>query len=168
MTEPVRPLEALIAEWRMKADKAWHVGHDDVEDGVWSYQHEANGRASAMRQCADELAALLQAAAPPAPTAEPTILLSDALALCQQWIDAYPLDVFPADGESKDCHAAAMGRHMAKCLIEDFQKFAAPPERVSEGKDKGRQCSAEHGNLGCCVMSAGHGGQHINVNLKTW
>jgi hypothetical protein len=125
MTEPARPLEALIAEkiaeWRANAAKPMRL---DMSLAAYP---------ATLQLCADELAALLQAAAPPAPTAEPTILLSDALALCQQWIDAYPLGVFPADGESKDCHAAAMGRHMAKCLIEDFQKFAAPPERVSEG-----------------------------------
>lgn len=58
MTE-TRRLRALIEQWLAKADKDWHQGHDDVEDGVWSYQHEANGRAKARREDAAELSALL-------------------------------------------------------------------------------------------------------------
>ena len=50
MTEPVRPLEALIATWRERQRKNEHDYYD-------------NG---AFGECADELAALLQAAAPPA------------------------------------------------------------------------------------------------------
>ncbi len=55
MTEPVRPLEALMSlvkQWREYADR---------QSAIY---------ASGIYVCADELSALLQAAAPPAPTAE--------------------------------------------------------------------------------------------------
>jgi hypothetical protein len=58
LTEPVRPLEVLVERWRDYAK----VSFDDSD---W-----AKAAATARLICADELAALLQAAAPPAPTAE--------------------------------------------------------------------------------------------------
>ncbi len=62
MTEPVRPLEALItekiAEWRANAAKLMRL---DMSLAAYP---------ATLQLCADELAALLQAAAPPAPTAE--------------------------------------------------------------------------------------------------
>lgn len=61
-------LDQLIADWRKQADKDWHAGHDDIEDGVWAYQHEANGRAVSARKCATELEQLRQSAAPQEPT----------------------------------------------------------------------------------------------------
>jgi hypothetical protein len=63
MTEPVRPLEALIAEkiaeWRKSAKK--------LKD-----RNDDPGYRAGFEECAHDLeSALLQAAAPPVPTAEP-------------------------------------------------------------------------------------------------
>jgi hypothetical protein len=93
--QPVRPLEALIEEWR-------HVNNR----GLY-------GRG--MRRCADELAALLQAAAPPAPTAE-----HHRCSVCGlRW------DNLPGVELCGDCW---------RSVPRPFTEHAAPPERVSEGK----------------------------------
>jgi hypothetical protein len=77
MTEPVRPLEALIDKWR-------------EHSGLGSSQ-----AAHARQQCADELAALLQAAAPPAPTAEQEQLEAWRAARGQRVINGISLSAAP-------------------------------------------------------------------------
>jgi hypothetical protein len=73
MTEPVRPLEALIAQWR--------------ESAQW--ESESNMQyAQALDQCADELAALLQAAAPPAPQDKQTVRELNDVALPDEYCAA--------------------------------------------------------------------------------
>jgi hypothetical protein len=117
MTEPVRPLEALIAEkiaeWR--AEAAGGLG-DDYD--------------SARRHCADELAALLQAAAPPAPTAEQwTEKMLSAL------LDDINGPLVDESVETIDIVGPVLLRPDVRAFIAKCYR-AAPPERVSEGKDK--------------------------------
>lgn len=133
MTEPVRPLEALIAKWR--------------ESAQW--ESESNMQyAQALDQCADELAALLQAAAPPAPTAEQEItraldLARKALftppngALVCRWCHAN----WTTDGHTEWCHYVEICRDISDAseairIAQTKMRSAAPPERVSEGKEE--------------------------------
>ncbi len=70
MTEPMRPLEALIARWRYVALSCRNLADDAIDA-----ERAAALRAAAVNrdECANELAALLQAAAPPAPQREQLI-----------------------------------------------------------------------------------------------
>lgn len=83
----------------------------------------------------------------------PSVLRDDVRAMIQRWIDAYPVDAFPPDGESRDCIAAAMGRHMGKCLLEELRLAcleAAKQEKEQDENDHARVVShpsAEHGDL---------------------
>jgi hypothetical protein len=122
MTEPVRPLEALIEKWNECAN----------------FEAESNLQyAQALSQCADELAALLQAAAPPAPTAEPPAKVKQAVFLYLNTL------VITSDniGDIRrslfmpfDCKWNGWVRDMT-AELENKSSCAAPPERVSEGKE---------------------------------
>jgi hypothetical protein len=115
MTEPVRPLEALIAKWR--------------ESAQW--ESESNMQyAQALDQCADELAALLQAAAPPAPTAEPFHCM-ESITTARSFLRAHAKYPAAAMYESR-----RILPHVIADLLAELERLnpAAPPERVSEGK----------------------------------
>ncbi len=153
MTEPVRPLEALIAEkiaeWNECAN----------------FEAESNLQyAQALSHCADELAALLQAAAPPAPQEEQRIanlewvlkraeeIVRDehgrdaAYAFTQAWLELPDPDELsaaapPAPTAELDEHRRLKYSQMdldaqTKPLHVEIERLrAAPPERVSEGKE---------------------------------
>jgi hypothetical protein len=53
-------LRALVEKWRETAEKDRVTARSDIEDGIWSYQHEAYGRFQARLKDADELSALLE------------------------------------------------------------------------------------------------------------
>lgn len=85
------PLQQLIERWRAAADADWHKGHDDVEDGVWAYQHEANGAARARRKDADELSALL-ASVPEVSSSESRTILLEALIAARDTLIGFQKD----------------------------------------------------------------------------
>ena len=141
MTEPVRPLEALIAKWRLDAE-------DGLEDS------------DTLIECADELAALLQAAAPPAPTAEPVNWKASYHQACDD-ADAYKADaekrLVKMEQNWRSCqHEIAYLRELLK------ERRAAQAERVSEGKELCEE-HAYHPRLFvvCCTREKGHAGDHI-------
>jgi hypothetical protein len=130
MTEPVRPLEALIAEkiaeWREKAADCdeYALKEDDVEAcSRWTT------RSNIYLVCVDELAALLQAAAPPAPTAEQwTEKMLSAL------LDDINGPLVDESVETIDIVGPVLLRPDVRAFIAKCYR-AAPPERVSEGKE---------------------------------
>ncbi len=137
MTEPVRPLEALIvekiAEWRQVAADA----KSSERERLLALRPElaaVHGEAAHnFNQCANEIAALLHAAAPPAPTAEPVNWKASYHQACDD-ADAYKADA--------DKRLAKMEQNWRSCqhdiayLRERLKDTrAAPPERVSEGKE---------------------------------
>ncbi len=91
-------LMALVEQWRKKYP-AEKLSTRQDDDYWYGQKHAAN-------RCADDLAALLQAAAPPAPIAE------------RKWI-ASGMTSYTADGE----------------VTGHVYPPAAPPERVSEGEE---------------------------------
>ena len=60
MTDVRRRLTELRDWCESEAERQHKRGHDDVEDGVWAYQHEANGQAAALRIVFDKLDALVR------------------------------------------------------------------------------------------------------------
>ncbi len=120
--EPVRPLEALIAKWRDEAVK-WQRGIGD------------NQNTRLLNDCADELTALLQAAAPPAPTAEPNVdeakkrIIQDLLPV-GKLPQVYPSDIADRLDLDYDLVVEAL-----LSLQKDGLAAPIPPERVSEGKE---------------------------------
>jgi hypothetical protein len=150
----VRPLEALIAKWR-----ATHAEYADIHHATLGLGWKA---------CADELAALLQAAATPAPTAERIMLaalrhandeeLSTDRGIGAQAVSSFKAGAFWMRGFNAEPTPAAPAAPTAEQrrplppevladalqdrigptsgkLIRATPVRAAPPERVSEGKE---------------------------------
>jgi hypothetical protein len=80
MTDLRAALTILRETWEKKADADWHRGHDDVADGVWAYQHEANGAAKTRREDIADLDAILAASEDPALAPHPAPDVVEALA----------------------------------------------------------------------------------------
>ncbi len=127
MTEPVRPLEALVAAMRA-------IAADNRTSPEVPCQCERSWHADTYDSWADVIeAALLQAAAPPAPTAERLRILADRVecnertlgVLCAECHDEGNgcLRAWAANGEWPD-----NAKHWQ-------QATAVPPERVSEGEE---------------------------------
>lgn len=59
MSDPAEPrsLHDLIAQWQADSHREHGKARDDIEDGIWAYQHESYGKHLALSACADDLAA---------------------------------------------------------------------------------------------------------------
>jgi hypothetical protein len=114
MTEPVRPLEALIADIK-HLPRYWmkipNAGQSQTQVIC----------VVDLQRILDELAALLQAAATPAPTADVIKFLRNRARL------HYIKGGLEYEIRASECDALADG-------FEEELAEAAPPERVSEGK----------------------------------
>lgn len=149
MTEPVRPLEALIAETLDEIQAK--VQQLDVHQMTGTFDGQEFSYVLVRRAQVHEIlntarAALLQAAAPPAPTAEQEItraldLARKALftppngALVCRWCHAN----WTTDGHTEWCHYVEICRDISDAseairIAQTKMRSAAPPERVSEGK----------------------------------
>ena len=114
MTEPVRPLEALIDEvgklccwWLLNREGATNRAYDYIDKAVKKFD------------------ALLQAAAPPAPTADKGI------------------EMRRAERQLRGAIARVQGFADRQAVLRELEAYlrAAPPERVSEGKELDTQLS---------------------------